>query len=91
MKITVFGATGRTGCQILAEGLRRGHQMSAFTRRPQALGDPETLAAVVQGDARDPRAVRKAIGGTDAVISTIAGAVRNDPHRLADVAQVIKL
>jgi putative NADH-flavin reductase len=65
--------------------------MSAFTRRPQALGDPETLAAVVQGDARDPRAVRKAIGGTDAVISTIAGAVRNDPHRLADVAQVIKL
>jgi putative NADH-flavin reductase len=88
MKITVFGATGRTGRHVLAQGARRGHQMTAFARR-QALDDHAPLAAAVQGDARDPDAVRKAVDGADAVISTIAGAVRNDPHRLADTAQVI--
>jgi uncharacterized protein YbjT (DUF2867 family) len=89
MKLTVVGATGRTARHVLAEGLRRGHQLTALTRRPQALQDPTTLAAVIQGDARDPHTVRKAIDGADAVLSTVPGAVRNDPHRLTDVAQVI--
>jgi putative NADH-flavin reductase len=89
MKITVFGATGRTGRHVLAQGGRRGHQMIAFTRRPQALDDRAAPAAVVQGDARDPDAVRKTIDGADAVISTIAAALRGDLHRLADTARVI--
>jgi biliverdin reductase / flavin reductase len=37
MRITVFGATGRTGRYILAEGVRRDHQLTAFTRWPAAL------------------------------------------------------
>jgi len=89
MKITVVGATGRTARHVLAEGLRRGHQMTALTHRPQALEDPTALAAVVHGDGRDPNAVRKAIDGADAVISTVPGAVRNDPHRLTDVSRVL--
>jgi putative NADH-flavin reductase len=89
VKLTVFGATGRTGRHLLAEGARRGHQITAFTRRPQELADQAALAAVVQGDAREPDAVRKAIDGADAVISTIAGAGRKDPHRLADTTRVI--
>jgi putative NADH-flavin reductase len=89
MKLTVVGATGRTARHVLAEGGRRGHQLTALTRRPQALEDPAALAAVVQGDGRDPHTVRKAIDGADAVISTVPGAVRNDPHRLADTARVL--
>jgi putative NADH-flavin reductase len=89
MKLTVFGATGRTGRHLLAEGARRRHQLTACTRRPQALGDPTALAAVVQGDARDPHTVRTAIDGADAVISTIAGGTRQNPHRLADTTRVI--
>jgi putative NADH-flavin reductase len=89
MKLTVVGATGRTARHVLAEGGRRGHQIIALTRRPQALEDPTALAAVIEGDGRDPHAVRKAIDSADAVISTIPGAVRNDPHRLADVTGVL--
>ena len=48
MRITVFGATGRTGRFILAEGLRRDHQLTAFTRWPAALVAPSTLAAVAE-------------------------------------------
>jgi uncharacterized protein YbjT (DUF2867 family) len=35
MRITVFGATGRTGRHLLAAGQRRDHQITAFTRVPQ--------------------------------------------------------
>ena len=41
MRITVFGATGRTGRYILAGGLRRDHQLTPFTRWPAALVGPE--------------------------------------------------
>jgi putative NADH-flavin reductase len=89
VKITVVGATGRTARHVLAEGGRRGHELTALTRRPRALDDPAALAAAIEGDGRDPHAVRKAIDGADAVISTVPGAVRNDPHRLADVTGVL--
>jgi putative NADH-flavin reductase len=66
MRITVFGATGRTGRYILAEGLRRDHQLTAFTRWPAALVGPSTLAAIAMDYGRDPHAVRKATDGADA-------------------------
>ena len=89
MRITVFGATGRTGRHLLAEGLRRGHQLTAFTRRPDALADPAGLAGVVVGDARDPEAVRKAVDGADAVISTISAERRTGPYPAAEATAVI--
>jgi len=35
MRITVFGATSRTGHHLLAEGVRRGHEVAS--RRPRLL------------------------------------------------------
>jgi putative NADH-flavin reductase len=87
MRITVFGATGRTGRYILAEGLRRDHQLTAFTRWPAALVGPSTLAAVVHGDGRDPHTVRKAIDGADAVISTVSAERRKGPNHVAEVSR----
>lgn len=89
MRLTVFGSTGRTGRQVLAEGNRRGHRITAFTRRPDTIADPSTLAAIVSGDGRDPDAVRAAIAGTDAVIAIIAAPSRKGPHHIADVARTI--
>jgi putative NADH-flavin reductase len=89
VRITAFGATGRTGRHLLAEGLRRGHQITAFTRRPDALADPAALAGVVVGDARDPAAVRKAVDGAEAVISTIGAERRRGPYPVAEATAVI--
>ena len=86
MRITVFGATGRTGRYILAEGLRRDHQLTAFTRWPAALVGPSTLAAVAM-DGRDPQTVRKAIDGADAVISTVSAERRKGPNHVAEVSR----
>ncbi|WP_433497707.1 NAD(P)-dependent oxidoreductase [Sphaerimonospora sp. CA-214678] len=89
MNITVIGSTGRTGRQVLAEGLRRGHQITAFTRRPRCLPAVPAPTRVVTGDGRDPDAVREALAGADAVIAVVAAADRKGPHHTAAVARVL--
>lgn len=89
MRVTVFGATGRTGRHVVAEGVRRGHRVTAFTRRPDSLADPSSLAAVVHGDGRDPEAVARAVAGADAVIAIVSAAGRTGPFQTAEVAKVI--
>lgn len=89
MKLTVIGSTSRIGRHVLARGQERGHQITAFTRRPHALEDPDELAAVVEGDARDPVTVRQAVTGADAVLVIINGGTRKEPHLYADCTRVI--
>lgn len=89
MNVTVLGSTGRTGRLVLAEAVRRGHRVTAFTRRPEALPATPTPAAVVTGDGRDPEAVRRAVTGADAVIAIVAAAGRKGPHHAAAVARVL--
>ncbi|MEU4577848.1 NAD(P)H-binding protein [Nonomuraea sp. NPDC023979] len=73
MKIMVIGATGRTGKHVLAQGVRRGHEITAFARRPELLTGTAELAGVHQGDAHDLDAVRRAVQGQDAVIAAVGG------------------
>jgi len=67
----------------------RGHHITAFTRRLEALPTPSTLAAVISGDGLDPKAVRQAIAGADAIIAIIAASTRKGPHQSAAVSRVI--
>lgn len=53
------------------------------------LGDGSGLAAVVHGDGRDREAVRRAVVGADAVLSTVPGGSRREPHRAVEVTQTI--
>ena len=89
MKLTVIGATGRTGSQVLIEGARRGHEITAFTRRPEMLGDKSSLERVVTGDGLNREAVASAVTGADAVIAIIKSASRKGPHQISGVAQVL--
>jgi putative NADH-flavin reductase len=73
MKITVFGSTGGTGRVLIEEGARRGYEITAFARQASALDGVAGLAEIVQGDARDPEPVARAVEGRDAVIVTVAG------------------
>jgi putative NADH-flavin reductase len=44
---------------------------------------------VIEGDARDPVTVQKAIEGADAVIAIISGGGRKDPRQATDAARAI--
>ncbi|MER7700629.1 MULTISPECIES: NAD(P)H-binding protein [unclassified Streptomyces] len=70
MRITVFGATGGVGREIVGQALAAGHEVTAVVRDPGRLPDsPDRTAlhAVVPLD--DPAAVRAAVAGRDAVLS----------------------
>src|SRR5207247_1472615 len=78
-RIAVIGSTGRTGKLVLAEGLRRGYALTAFTRRPAELAGIDDLSAVAEGDGRRSGDVRRAGQGQDAVSSIVAPQGRRPP------------
>ena len=72
MRITVFGASGRTGRRVVEQGLERGREITAFVRDASRFDASHDRLTVVEGDARDPDAVAAAVRGTDAIISVLA-------------------
>lgn len=71
MKIAIIGASGNVGQRLVAEALRRGHQVSAMARNAPALAAAPGLAALAV-DAHDTAALAAALAGHDAVVSSIA-------------------
>ncbi|WP_433345152.1 NAD(P)-dependent oxidoreductase [Microtetraspora malaysiensis] len=89
MNVTLIGSTGRTGRHVLAEALRRGHRVTAFTRNAAALPENVEPHTVVEGDGRDPDKMRAAVAGADVVISIINGGDSHDPHRAAQATRTV--
>jgi putative NADH-flavin reductase len=87
MKIAVFGSTGGNGRLVIADGIRRGHEVTAFARDAGALADVDGLAEVIEGDGRDRVAVEKAVAGQAAVIVTVSG--RGESDVVAGIARTV--
>ena len=68
IKITVFGATGRTGLSIISLALTQGMEVTAYARQAAALKQWEGRIKVVPGMLDDPDGIARAIEGADAVI-----------------------
>ena len=85
--IAVIGSTGRTGRLVLDEGIRRGHSMTAFTRRPDALLGLRGLRSVITGDGRSLEDMRRAVRGQDAIISTVVSEGRGPTTVMSDVTR----
>lgn len=67
MKVLVIGATGRTGRHAVRRLLARGDEVTAFARNPSAVTEISDRLRVVQGDARDPDSIDRAVRGQDAL------------------------
>ncbi len=70
MNITVLGASGRAGSEIVKELARRGHQVTGVARNPARIPTGAGIAAV-SGDANDSAALPALLKGADAVVSAI--------------------
>jgi uncharacterized protein len=68
MKIALVGGTGFVGSAVLAELLKRGHQVTALARDP-AKYPAQAGLTVVKADALDAGQVAQAVEGHDAVVS----------------------
>jgi putative NADH-flavin reductase len=71
MKITIFGATGGTGTQLVRQGLAEGHEVTAVVRDPSRLTAGDPRAEVLRADVMDPAAIEPAVAGRDAVVTAI--------------------
>jgi putative NADH-flavin reductase len=72
MKITVFGATGGIGRELLRQGIACGHEVTAVVRDPA--GIPEELRGrveVVHADVMNPAAIAAAVRDRDAVLTSM--------------------
>lgn len=74
MKILVLGATGATGRLIVGKAVAKGHEVVALVRSKAKAADLAG-ADLIEGDARDPAALARAIAGCDAVISSLGTAM----------------
>lgn len=90
MKLTVFGATGKSGRILVRKALEAGHELTAFARTPEKLDARHDRLSVVKGDALDAAAVAEAIRGSDAVVSLIGVNPKSlEPVFAASVANMI--
>lgn len=68
MKVALIGATGFVGAGVLDELLRRGHEVVALVRKPEALAEREHVQ-FVKADVLKADEVQRAVAGCDAVVS----------------------
>ncbi len=72
MKMTVFGATGGTGTQLVTQALGAGHEVLAVVRGRSRLAIPaHPNLEVAEADVMDPGSITAAVNGRDAVVSAI--------------------
>ncbi|MFD8147434.1 NAD(P)-dependent oxidoreductase [Streptomyces sp. NPDC059708] len=86
MKITVFGATGGVGREVVRQALAAGHEVTAVVRDPARLEVPEQerLRVAVVRDLTDESALLPVLAGRDAVVSAL-GSASNKQARLHPV------
>ena len=79
MKVTVFGATGRIGEQVVRQALDAGHKVTAVVRDPARFDviHPALEVVAVPG-LTDPELLRPALDGSDAAISGVGPRGRKD-------------
>jgi len=70
MIITVLGANGKTGVEVVRQVLEAGHSVHAVVRRAESL-PPQAGLEVFVGDVTDPAVIAKASQGTDAIVSAL--------------------
>jgi putative NADH-flavin reductase len=86
MKLTVFGATGGVGREVVAQALDRGNHVTAYVRNPAKLDLTHPNLTVITGELTDREAVQRAVHGADAVISALGPSLDRKATRMPLVA-----
>lgn len=88
MHIALFGATGGTGQQVLAQALDQGHTLTALVRDPARLPARTGLTPLV-GDVLDPDAVVSCVTGADAVVCVLGSHGSKQPIEARGTQQIL--
>jgi uncharacterized protein len=85
MKVALIGASGQAGSRILAELVRRGHQVTGIARHPEKIASGAGVT-VKKGDVSDKEGLIALLKGHDVVISSVHFSA-SDPTILIEAAR----
>lgn len=71
MKILIIGASGKTGIELVKQGLERGHEVTALVRNPGKFKLSSPSLKVIQGDVLVQESLNQAVNGQDAILSAL--------------------
>lgn len=71
MNLLIIGGTGKTGRELIKQGLEQGHFITAIARKPRKLKYSHSNLKVLKGDVLRPESIKNAFQGQDAVLSAL--------------------
>ncbi len=89
MKLLIFGATGGTGRQLVAQALEQGHTVTTYVRVASTLDIKHPNLSVFQGNILNEQAVLPAVFGKDAVLSALGSRVRGLPDLIQGTRNIL--
>ena len=81
MKITIFGASGATGKNVVEQALAQGNEVTAFVRNPEKMDIKNDKLTVTQGDVTNVQDVENAVAAAEGVLVTLGAS----PDMQADI------
>jgi len=71
MKLLIIGGTGKTGRELILQGLQQGHDITALVRKPERLKYDHPKLRVIKGNVLIPDTLETAVRSQDAVLSAL--------------------
>ena len=71
MKILIIGGSGKTGKQLVKQGLEAGHEVTVLLRKPHKLGMHDQRLIKIKGDVLKPETMDQAFKDQDAVLCSL--------------------
>jgi putative NADH-flavin reductase len=92
MRLLVFGASGKTGREVVRQALARGFEVTGFVRDTGRLPLAHANLRLVKGDITDSKAVARAVSGHTGVISAlgVGTPLRHDPTVIDGVRTIAR-
>jgi putative NADH-flavin reductase len=87
MKLSILGATGSVGRELVTQALAAGHEVTALVRAQPKPGEMDDRLALVLGDATSADAVKRTVQGSDAVLSALGHAKGAPDDLLAEASE----
>jgi putative NADH-flavin reductase len=83
MNLTIVGATGATGRELVRQAVDRGHTVTAIARHPDRLDIPNSDRLIrVAADVLDGDAIAASLTGSEIVLSGLGNVSGQDPRVL---------
>jgi hypothetical protein len=80
MNVTILGASGATGTQLMHQALDRGHRVTAIARTPSRITAPDSDRLTrLAADVLDTPAITAALNGSTTILSGLGVAAKEKP------------